>query len=255
MLNIFNKNISSRRKLIYRIVVHSSKGTNTGTGFFINNEGYFLSCFHVAFGKELRHLKGISEFKQTKGVSEHEKLENWYRANIIKTEIECFDKSRYTAELKKFDEKYDVALFKVDAPASKIKFCKIDWNYSINYGDRVSFGGFPTHHGYPADKTPFAVNEGMVSSFVKTIIAGGEYEHALVNSINLPGNSGAPLFKGTSSIVIGVVNGNMNYGRDDVVVEDSNQKRVKSSLRIPLSLAYATPIKLLKSFVDKAEGF
>ncbi len=252
MFNIFSKNINRKRKLVHRFITYSpNENYGTGSGFFISNNGNFLTCFHVAFRKELRQIRQTSAFQKINGNNEHSKLENYYNTIITKAEVEFTDGSRSKAELKNFDEKHDVALFKVSAESSKIKVCKINWCFSLNYGDRVFFGGFPTHPDYQLDKAPLAVHEGVVSSFVETTVGGDKYQHIQINSINLGGNSGAPLFRGRSATVVGIINGNMNWGRDDIVVQNQAGTYVKESLRTPLSIAYATSMKLLKEFVFK----
>ena len=249
--NMFGNNINKKRHLVYRFVTyHSTGGTyTTGSGFFINAK-HFLTCFHVAFGAELRKIRNLPEFQRITGNNEHSKLENFYQTRISKAEVELPDNSRHKVELQSFDEEHDIALFKLPAKL-KIKISKIDWRTSVNYGDRVFFGGFPTHHDYQPDKAPFAVHEGIVSAFVDTTIGGGKYQHIQINSINLGGNSGAPLFRNRGTTVIGIINGNMNWGRDDIIVQDLNSRYIKDSLRTPLSIAYATPLKLLKDFICK----
>lgn len=194
----------------------------------------------------------LPEFQRIGENDEHGKLKNFYRTTIDKHEIELLDGSRYRAELKNFDEKHDIAFFNVSIKSSKIKACKIDWNSSIDYGDRVFFGGFPAHHDYQPNKSPFAVHEGIVSSFVETVVGGDRYEHLQIDSINLGGNSGAPLFRGRSDTVVGVINGNMNWGRDDLTIWEPAGHYKQGELRVPLSIAYATPMKLLKDFVSKS---
>ena len=151
------------------------------------------------------------------------------------------------AVLKDFDEKYDIALFEVELASKKVKTCKLEWKPKLSHGDYVFFGGFPIHHDYVLGQAPLAVQEGMISSFVETIIGGEKYEHLQINSINLGGNSGAPLFKKWGRKVVGIVNGNMNFGNDSVMIQNpGNNQATPQSFRIPLSIAYGTPINILK---------
>ena len=148
--------------------------------------------------------------------------------------------------MKYFDEFYDIAILEVDTNKKNINICKLNLKPKLNYGDLVAFGGFSNQHGYSNDKFPFSYNEGIISSFPTTIVGGGSYEHIRINSINLGGNSGAPLFiKGTKD-VIGIINGNMNWGSDNMVFEKIDGSRFKDSFRVPLNIAYSTLIKLLK---------
>ncbi|MBI4322702.1 MAG: trypsin-like peptidase domain-containing protein [Candidatus Omnitrophica bacterium] len=247
----FNRSIRKICQSVYRFVAYHPSGRwSAGSGFFLNKKGDFLTCFHVAFGRELRHLRISPDFKQVSGVNEHSQLDAFYKTLGFIPKVELSSGSFYDAKLSDFDEKLDVALFKVDADASKFKVCKIDWRSRLDYGDRICFGGFPSHHDYQFDRSPLAVQEGIVSSFVETIIGGEKYQHVQLNSVNLGGNSGAPLFKMESDAIFGVINGNMNWGRDDVAIWGPTGT-TKGSVRIPLSIAYATPMKSLRDFVFK----
>jgi len=129
--------------------------------------------------------------------------------------------------LEKFDEKYDIVLLKLNSQKSpkKIKYCKLDFKTTLKQGDSMFFGGFPTCFCYGVTETPFAINTGMISSFPETIVGGERYEHIQINSINLGGNSGAPLFRKNRSSVVGIINGNMNWGRDDLVSQDNSGRQ------------------------------
>ncbi len=234
-----------REERVCRTIVYSASGLSTGSGFFISKDN-FLTCFHVIFGGELSRLRNDSRFKDSAGADEHSKFLSFYNANINKVEIELFDGTRISAILKDFDEKYDIALLEV-MPNEKIKICKVEWRPRLNRGDYVFFGGFPSHHSYSPDKTPIAVQEGMISSFIETQIGGEKYKHLQINSINLGGNSGAPLFKKGSKKVVGIINGNMNWGNDNVMIKDPiNGQSNPAVFRIPLAIAYATAMDILK---------
>lgn len=238
--------IKYREKRIYRITVRHTNGFSTGSGFFIA-EKRFLTCFHVAFTKELRKLRNDPQFITAISANEHINLLAFYNNVIIKVEVELADGTKAPATLKYFNEKYDIALFEVELAGRKIKTCKLEWKPRLNRGDYVFFGGFPLHHDYPLDQTPLAVQEGVISSFVETIIGGEKYKHLQINSINLGGNSGAPLFKKWGRKVIGIVNGNMNFGNDNVMIKNpADNQATPQSLRVPLSIAYATSIDILK---------
>ena len=61
-----------RTDRVYRVIVSFEGGYSTGSGFFIG-KNVFLTCFHVAFTKELRQLrmdplfKGINNSDENKG--------------------------------------------------------------------------------------------------------------------------------------------------------------------------------------------
>lgn len=219
-----------------------------GSGFFISARE-FLTCFHVIFGSELKRIRNDPQFTSISGHDEHSRLQKFYDAKVARIEIRSQYDIAFSATLKRFDERYDLVLLEVDDAAHLANICRLDFTARIDYGDYVSFGGFPTHFDYPVEKAPFAFHEGVLSAFVATAIGGEKYEHLQINSISLGGNSGAPLFTNNGAKVIGIMNGNMNWGRDDltsVTGKESSLVYNQVSLRVPLSIAYATTLKLLK---------
>ncbi len=246
---MFNDNIQYKKKVIRRVLAYFSGGnTGVGSGFFVNKNGIFLTCFHVAFGGELKNLRNDPDFIAIKESDEHKKLETWYSNKINKIEVELPDSSKEELKLVSFDEKYDIAVLKLENKEKirDIDNIKFDFKKQLKQGDHVFFGGFPISYPYKAEESPFAINTGMVSSFPNTIIGGDFYEHAQINSVNLGGNSGAPLFIKNKNKVIGIINGNMNWGSDFVVFKNKSGKEEVGPLRVPLSIAYATPVSLLK---------
>ena len=238
------------KERVYRVKVSSANGYASGSGFFISPRK-FLTCFHVVFLKELRNLRNDSDFIRGVGADEHEKLQSYFSNKITGIEIGIGKNIWITATLDKFEEKYDIAVLDVDIGKQRVNICNLNWDPKINYGDYVFFGGFPTHHEYDPDKAPFTAHEGMVSSFNETTVGGNKYEHIQINSINLGGNSGAPLFKKGRSKVIGIVNGNMLRGNTNVLFQNpETNQTIRGPLLIPLSIAYATSLKLLKDKIS-----
>ena len=238
-----------KRARVYRVISHGAYGYfGLGSGFFISTRE-FLTCFHVVFGSELRRIRTDPQFTSVAGADEHSRLQKFYEKKVTRIEIRSQHDLAFTATLKQFDERHDIALLEVEDAAHRVNVCRLDFTPRLDYGDYVSFGGFPTHFDYPLEKAPFAFHEGVLSAFVSTAIGGDKYEHLQINSISLGGNSGAPLFTKNSSKVIGILNGNMNWGRDDltsVTGKDAALVYNQVSLRVPLSIAYATTLKLLK---------
>ena len=241
---MFSNSIKYKKERILRVhVLNNSSGIQTGTGFFIEKGRIFLTCFHVIFGTELKNLRVLPAFISAAGSTEHEKLLNYFKSSITKIEVESQDSTKYELELKDFNESFDIVSLKIKDPninTDNIKSCVMK-NDVLGQGDNVFFGGFPVCAGYEAIESPFAINIGMVSSFPKIIVGGDKYEHIQINTINLGGNSGAPLFRLNSNKVIGIINGNMNWGRDDLL----SNENIPVFFRVPLSIAYATSIKTI----------
>lgn len=241
---------SDRRKYINRVVVVFLDYCSAGSGFFVNKEGKLITCFHVAFGKDMNQLRKDEEFLKIKG-DEPARLREYYDRRLIRAEVEFADGSKAPAELKDFDPSHDIAAFEIEGKREDIRPCKIDWNHRLDYGEKVSFGGFPEHWDYKREQAPFAVQEGMVSAFVETTIGGDRYEHIQINSLTLQGNSGAPLFRGRSNKVVGVINGTMEWNIDNTSLKDAGGRPLRATLKTPLPVAYATPIRFLKKFINQ----
>ncbi len=238
------------KERVYRVVIKYSNGVeSSGSGFFINKKK-FITCFHVIFGGELRNIRSLPEYNSIQEDNEHEKLKIFYTNRTPSVFVELENGVKVTAEVDKFSEFYDITILNVETINKSVNVCKVNTESTPTYGDFVSFGGFPNQFGYTHDTAPFAYTEGVVSSFPETTIGGENYEHIKVNAINLSGNSGAPLFLKDKKTVIGFINGNMNWGRDDLLVaqimSNGQTNLLPVSLRVPLSIAYATSFKLIK---------
>lgn len=239
-----NENISYKHDRIVRVISHYKNGNYmTGTGFLINENRNVLTCWHVIFGEELKILKGRPEFQQDTSTSEPGKVSKYFLDKTSKIDVELFDGRKIGALLKSYDYYYDIAVLRIPKSTGKLPFFEIELD-KLDYSDEILFCGFQESHGYDSLHTPFAVNSGIVSSFPETEVAGGKYENIQLNSINLGGNSGAPLFKKGSNKVYGIINGHYWRGRDDFAVFQGNNL-APGSLKIPLNIAYATGFNLL----------
>ncbi len=256
-------NVPYKRERLVRVIVQMRNGnTSTGTGFFISKDGEILTCAHVIAGTELRNLESIdfrvtgslvdasessisvsadsntSNYRDIDNESKHIKFQNYITQSIMTLQIELSNGNRVIAEIKKIDEHLDVAILqiiKADFEKSEITkngtpFFLLDDKYTPEYDESTFFCGFQMTGGYDnPTQYPFSVNRAVVSAMPLTAVAGGVHEHIQLNSINLGGNSGAPLFVEGSNTVIGIINGNMNWDKN-----------------IPLCIAYATSLKLIK---------
>lgn len=242
--NSRNEDIIYKHTRIVRVISHYKNGNySTGTGFLINENRNILTCWHVVFGEDLKILKKRPEFQQDTSSSESDKVNKHFLDKTSKIEVELFDGRKVEVLLKSYDYYYDLAVLRIPKSVGRLPFFEIEQG-KLDYYDEILFCGFQESHGYDLLNTPFAVNTGIVSSFPETEVAGGKYENAQLNSINLGGNSGGPLFKKGSNKVCGIINGNYWRGRDDFAVFQENNL-VPGSLKVPLNIAYATGFNLL----------
>lgn len=238
-----------RQRLIRVITKYQAGGSSVGSGFFINSKGRFVTCFHVIFGSVLAALRLNPSYLAIPGADEHTRLQNYFNQMAATIEVEFADGTRRNATLLNFHQLYDVAVLNL-VDQLKTPYFDLDFNYHPAYDEPVFFCGFQMATGYSNPELyPFATNSAEISSFPETIVGGDNYRHIQLNSINLGGNSGAPLFLTGKNKVIGIINGNMNWGADNVAFVNNAagvNNIIQGSLRTPLSIAFATSIRLIK---------
>lgn len=150
-----------------------------GSGFFLNEEGYLITNFHVIEGET---QISIEVYHQRNGQLE--------RRSYKQTRIIAMNKFA------------DLALLKVEDPeAPKFAWVMLGQSGALSAGDRVFAIGSPL--GF--ERT---VTEGILST--KTRELGGELYMQTTAQIN-PGNSGGPLFN-LRGEVIGVTNMKILFG-------------------------------------------
>lgn len=172
----------SVRELVNQLgeaVVQVRTPSGLGSGFFINDEGYLITNFHVIEGEtqislEVYHLKDGQLDRRS-----------YKQVRII--------------AMNKFD---DLALLKVEDPGA-VRFSKVFLGQTdtLAVGERVFAIGSPMG----LERT---VTEGIIST--KTRQMQGELYLQTTAQIN-PGNSGGPLFN-LRGEVIGVTNMKMTFG-------------------------------------------
>ncbi|MEI6553303.1 MAG: serine protease [bacterium] len=248
------------RERIVRVIVQFRNGsTSVGTGFFIGDKGELLTCLHVITRAEKRSSQ-ISDIK------------GYLTNNIMNIQAQLPDGSLEAIDLQKFDEDLDVALLKIRREI-ETPFFSTTIDYYPEYDESTFFCGFQLTGGYTDPmQYPFSTNRAVVSAFSEVQVAGGKYTHIQLNSINLGGNSGAPLFQEGGNVVIGIINGNMNWGGNNFAIVDNIVNNIASdtdgnntvgldnqnstlnlsqrSIRVPLCIAYATPITLIREKTD-----
>lgn len=150
-----------------------------GSGFFVNEDGYLVTNFHVIEGET---QLGVEVYHQRGG----------------QVERKTYRQVRIVA-MNKFA---DLALLRIeDKDAPKFKFVNLGTTDRLTVGDRVFAIGSPLG----LERT---VTEGILST--KTRQLGGELYLQTTTQIN-PGNSGGPLFS-LSGEVVGVTNMKITFG-------------------------------------------
>ncbi len=239
-----NKEVIFKKERIVRVLnINKHNNISYGTGFFIT-ENDVITCSHVVLTKGLRFLEEDNEFKRTN--FEEELVKKYHKSFTKKIEVELFDKSRKEVFIKHIDPKNDFVILRLSSGVVYDKFFEIDIIRDFYYNDYLSFCGFQDTPYVNPLESPFTYNDGNISSFPDLVVGGEKYQHLQINSINLGGNSGAPLFMDHDKDPVGIINGNQNWGNDNMAIFDEKGKIIKNVFRVPLSIAYATSFKLLK---------
>jgi S1-C subfamily serine protease len=145
----------------------SGGGTATGSGFVIDGEGHILTNNHV--------VEGASKVTVKLGDSE----------------------KTYDAEVVGTDPGTDIALLKVDAPASEVHPLTLGKSSEAEVGDPVVAIGNP----FGLDRT---VTSGIVSALQRQIQApnGFSISHVIQTDAAInPGNSGGPLIDAEGKVI------------------------------------------------------
>jgi serine protease Do len=140
-----------------------SKGQ--GTGFFINNDGYIITCAHVV-----------------------------KNAKNIYVEIPNKNTIKYKCDLISICPEFDIAVIKT-------KKLKPKYYLELGNSDKLEVGSEVYVIGYPVSYKKF-VNSVNNIKYTKGIINGQQYGLIQTDAVINPGNSGGPLFYGDK--VIGI---------------------------------------------------
>jgi serine protease Do len=173
------RDVSSLVKQIGEAVVQVKTPGGLGSGFFINEDGYLITNFHV--------IEGETEISV-----------EVYRQNDGQLDRETYKQVRIVA-INKF---HDLALLHIeDKGAPKFKSVTLGSSDALSVGDGVFAIGSPLG----LERT---VTQGILST--KTRQLEGELYLQTSTQIN-PGNSGGPLFN-LAGEVVGVTNMKITFG-------------------------------------------
>jgi len=178
-VNAPNREVSQLVKQIGEAVVQVRNPGGLGSGFFINEDGYLITNFHVIEGEtEI----SVEVYHQTKGQLD--------RVTYKQVKIIAINKF------------HDLALLHIeDKNAPKFKYVSLGSSDALNVGDSVFAVGSPLG----LERT---VTQGIIST--KTRQLEGQLYLQTSAQIN-PGNSGGPLFN-LSGEVVGVTNMKITFG-------------------------------------------
>lgn len=163
---------------INKAIVYIETNSSSGTGFFINNSGVILTCYHV--------------------------IQNATKINVIVATKE--GKKSYQASVKKYSENDDYALLEVDYKDSY--YLALETNYENIKHNEICIVGYPYGKSITDDINclELSLTRGFVSS--KQIMNNKEMYFLDANAFH--GNSGGPVFDVSSKKVIGILIGAIN---------------------------------------------
>ena len=239
------RNIKYKSSRIVRIIVKfNNTNISRGTGFFISAQGLLLTCAHVILGKEFTYVQQDKEFIDAQGTNNIEKVENYQKLLTNNIQIQLEDGTLKEVLLKKINPDYDIASLQVVGDDFSCLYFNIETRNEPYLGEEVSFYGFPDVLGHTPTNSPFVVNTSIISTFPNATIAGSEYRHMQINATTIGGISGAPIFKGNSNTVLGLINGNFNWDFPNIVSCNQGKESLLSR-KVISAIGYATSMKLL----------
>ena len=171
-------------------------GVSQGSGAFISDQGYILTCEHVIHGS---NEIGVRSFN---GSPETDRI--WERGEVVWSD-EAMD-----AAIVKVSEKKGIAL-----PIADVRYSE----YSSRSGHPIYMFGFPFGGGRSDDVNK--LNPSFASGYVKAVQFKGGRDQIDVDISAQQGCSGGPVFSKESGSIIGILCGAHAY-RGDVLVEQIN---------------------------------
>ncbi len=194
---------------VVSISVTGSSGSGTGSGFFLDSNGYILTNNHVV------------EAAATRGT----------------ITVELSDGKKYGAKLMGRDNSYDLAVLKIDVTSAP--------TLQLGNSDLVQVGDSVIAIGSPLGLSG-TVTSGIISSKNRAVTTGsGSGESSFINALQTdaainPGNSGGPLVDLTGA-VIGVNSAIATLG------SGSRSGSIGLGFAIPINQAKKTAEQLIKT--------
>ena len=194
---------------VVSISVKGSSGSGTGSGFFLDSNGYVLTNNHVV------------EAAATRGT----------------ITVELSNGKKYGAKLMGRDNSYDLAVLKIDVTSAP--------TLQLGDSDLVQVGDSVIAIGSPLGLSG-TVTSGIISSKNRAVTTGnGNGESSFINALQTdaainPGNSGGPLVDSTGA-VIGVNSAIATLG------SSSQSGSIGLGFAIPINQAKKTAEQLIKT--------
>jgi putative serine protease PepD len=194
---------------VVSISVKGSSGSGTGSGFFLDSNGYILTNNHVV------------EAAATSGT----------------ITVELSNGKKYGAKLMGRDNSYDLAVLKIDVASAP--------TLQLGNSDLVQVGDSVIAIGSPLGLSG-TVTSGIISSKNRAVTTGnGNGESSFINALQTdaainPGNSGGPLVDSTGA-VIGVNSAIATLG------SSSQTGSIGLGFAIPINQAKKTAEQLIKT--------
>ena len=194
---------------VVSISVKGSSGSGTGSGFFLDSNGYILTNNHVV------------EAAGTSGT----------------ITVELSNGKKYGAKLMGRDNSYDLAVLKIDVTSAP--------TLQLGNSDLVQVGDSVIAIGSPLGLSG-TVTSGIISSKNRAVTTGnGNGESSFINALQTdaainPGNSGGPLVDSTGA-VIGVNSAIATLG------SSSQSGSIGLGFAIPINQAKKTAEQLIKT--------
>jgi putative serine protease PepD len=194
---------------VVSISVKGSSGSGTGSGFFLDSNGYILTNNHVV------------EAAATSGT----------------ITVELSNGKKYGAKLMGRDNSYDLAVLKIDVTSAP--------TLQLGNSDLVQVGDSVIAIGSPLGLSG-TVTSGIISSKNRAVTTGnGNGESSFINALQTdaainPGNSGGPLVDSTGA-VIGVNSAIATLG------SSSQSGSIGLGFAIPINQAKKTAEQLIKT--------
>lgn len=194
---------------VVSISVKASSGSDTGSGFFLDSNGYILTNNHVVRSA----------------------------ATIGTITVELSNGRKYPAKLIGRDSSYDLAVLKIDVTSAP--------TLQLGNSDNVLVGDAVIAIGSPLGLSG-TVTSGIISSKNRAVTTGdGAGESSFINALQTdaainPGNSGGPLVDATGAVIgVNSAIATLGYG--------SQSGSIGLGFAIPINQAKKTADQLIKN--------